>query len=344
MAIPLLSTTRNEVVERLERGHCVIADASGSVIWSVGNPDHVTYLRSSAKPLQAAALVLSGAIERFGLADANVAVACGSHRGEPGHVRAVLDTLSRAGVSPDALGCGTHPLNHAEGFRLAADGQTPTPLHNNCSGKHAGMLAAATALGAPIDTYLDPAHPVQRQILDTVATCAGVPAASIHVGIDGCSAPNFALPMRTIARCFANIARANDLPADLCGALACVRSAMQAQPWFVSGTGQFDTLVMDAMPGAVIAKGGAEALHCVALPSLGLGVAVKFESGRPDGIASIVLAILRAAGVFGSSLPSSLQPFYRPVVLNHREIVVGRTQVLIDEALSKLRELNLARA
>jgi L-asparaginase II len=328
MAAPLLATTRNGIIERLERGHCVIADATGTVRWSVGEPDHVTFLRSAAQPMQAAALVLSGAVERFGLGQANVALACGSHRGEPGHVRTALATLQSAGLGPEALGCGTHPLLHEAGLRLASAGLAPTPLHNNCSGKHAGMLAASVAMGAPVETYLAPDHPVQQRILEIVSTCAGVAPETVQTGIDGCSAPNFALPMRSIARCFARIADLDSLPGELGAAMGRIRSAMIAEPWYVSGTDQFDTLLMQATPGAFVVKAGAEGLRCVALPAMGLGLAVKFESGRADTMGAVVLAILEALGAFPGGVPGSLQSFVQPAVLNHRKIVVGETRIL----------------
>ncbi len=337
MAAPLLASTRNGTIERLERGHCVVADASGAVRWSAGNPDHVTFLRSAAKPMQACALVMSGAVERFALQDANIALACGSHRGEPEHVRTALATLQSAGLGPEALGCGTHPLWHEEGLRLAAAGLAPTPMHNNCSGKHAGMLAASVAMGAPVESYLAPDHPVQKRILEIVSICAGVPADSVLTGVDGCSAPNFALSMQAIARCYARIADVGSLPGDLGPVLGRIRSAMMAEPWLVAGTDQFDTVLMRSLPGAIVAKGGAEGLRCVALPALGLGVAVKFESGRPDGIGAVVIAILEALGVFPGGVPDRLHQFVKPPVLNHRRIVVGETRLPVAEALATLR-------
>ncbi|MDB5077233.1 MAG: hypothetical protein JWO42_3412 [Chloroflexi bacterium] len=339
----LLSSTRNGVVERRERGHCVIADSRGTVIWSVGDADHVTYLRSSAKPMQATALVLTGAVERYGLADDNISVACGSHRGEPRHVKTALHTLQSAGVPAEALGCGTHDLYSAEGTRLAAAGLAPTPLHNNCSGKHAGMLAASSASGASLESYLDPAHPVQRMIHSVVSECSGISPQALHVGVDGCSAPNFAMPMRNIARCFANIANPSGLPSEVGAALSRTGTAMQRDPWLVSGTGEFDTLLMGELPGMVISKAGAEGLQCVAVPSLGIGIAVKFESGRSEGIGYIMLSILTALGAV-DDIPGPLRKYDYPPVLNHRRIKVGETRHHLDEPLSALTALKLAQA
>jgi L-asparaginase II len=326
----LVCVTRNGIVERLERGHCTLSDAQGALLWSVGDRNHQTYLRSSAKPVQATALVVSGAVERFGLQPSQLAVACGSHHGEPGHVRAVLELLGLAGVSPAALQCGTHDLTEPEGSRLARAGLAPTPLQNNCSGKHAAMLAAAQALGAPLESYLALEHPVQQIIMQHIATCADMPAREIHIGIDGCSAPNFALPVSRMARIFALLARPEVAGGELGSALARVGAAMRRHPWLVSGTGGFDTALMSEAGTPIISKGGAEGLQCVGLPALGLGLAVKFESGRPDRIPSVVIAILRALGVLGQALSPALARFDAPPLRNHRGIRVGETQVLLD--------------
>jgi L-asparaginase II len=322
----------------------VLVDGMGEVCWSAGDPEYVTYMRSSAKPFQATILMLTGALDRFGLTDENIAVACGSHSGERRHVRTVMQTLRKAAVAPEALGCGIHELRHVEGLRLAATGLSPTPLHNNCSGKHAAMLAAAVALGAPLDTYLCQTHPVQLRLLGVVATCAGVPQTSIPIGIDGCGAPNFALPLRRIAQSFANLGRPTGMPDDIARALRRSRFAMQADPWLVAGTGEIDTLLMAAAPGRLIAKGGAEGLRCVALPDLGLGLCVKFESGHSDGVPSVMLAILKAIGIFGHELPKNLMPLDQPDVRNHRRAIVGRTRVQLKDELSTLGDLKLSSA
>jgi L-asparaginase II len=239
-------------------------------------------------------------------------------------------------VSPDALQCGTHDLSPPVLYPLARAGLHPTPLHNNCSGKHAGMLAAAQAMGAPLDTYLDPRHPVQRRIMEAMAVCSGVPEAEIRGGVDGCSAPNFALPMSTIARCFAVIADPSRLEPELASALRTAGQAMRTDPWLVRGTNGLDTALMADLP--VISKGGAEGLLCLALPDHGLGLAIKFESGRSEGAESVVLAILQGLGVATDPLPTALAPFNNTVVRNHRGIQVGDTAVLVDfSGLPKLR-------
>lgn len=341
----LLSVSRNGVVERLERGHCAVADARGAILWSSGDPHHLTYLRSSAKPFQATALLLSGAVERFGLADAQIAVACGSHHGEPGHVQAALAMLRRAGVPPTALQCGTHDLWQPDGTFVARAGLAPTPLHNNCSGKHSGMLAAAQALGAPLDRYLDHDHPVQAAIARNMARCAGLSQDQLHVGVDGCSAPNFAMPLAHMARAFALLARPQTAPAPLERALERIGGAMRRHPWMVSGTDGFDTALMAHAGTPVISKGGAEGLQCVGLPELGLGLAVKFESGRADRLGAVVIRMLQALAVLPDLLHPALARFAAPAVRNHRGLEVGTAEVLLDTAaLADLRVQTVGRA
>jgi L-asparaginase II len=327
----LVQVTRNGVVERVDDGHCVVCDASGSIVWSAGDPQHVTYLRSSAKPFQATALVLSGALERFHLGRHHLALACGSHHGEPDHVRTALDMLTAAGVPAAALQCGTHDLAEPEGSRLARAGLHPTPLHNNCSGKHAGMLAACSARSLPTESYLDVAHPVQQTILSTIGLCADLRPEAIHVGIDGCSAPNFAMPLARMARAFACLACPDRVGGEVGAALRRIGEAMRMHPWLVSGTTGFDTALMRRTQG-VIAKAGAEGVQCVALPALGLGIAVKISSGRADRLPAVVLAIMRGLGVLDGQLHPDLVPFDAPPTRNHRGIRVGDTQLLVDTA------------
>ncbi|MGH2343753.1 MAG: asparaginase [Chloroflexota bacterium] len=335
MSVPMFRSARNGVVERLERGHCVLVDTEGRIVWSAGDPDHVTFLRSSSKPIQATALLLSGAVERFALEPAHIAVSCASHKGEPRHVETVSDLLRRAGVSADALQCGTHDLSPPVFYPLARAGIHPTPLHNNCSGKHAGMLVAAQAMGAPLESYLEPDHPVQQRILRALAACAGLSEDRIARGVDGCSAPNFALPMHAIARCFAAIADPRALDPELARALTSASRAMRADPWLVRGTDGLDTALMSAFP--VISKGGAEGLLCMGFPGQGLGLAIKFESGRSEGAEPVLLAILQGLGMPMSPWPRALLPFDRSAVRNHRGIEVGDTKVLLD--LSSLPQL-----
>ena len=325
----LLTVSRGTVTERVDRGHCVLADSRGRVVWSDGDSRHVTFLRSSSKPFQATALVQSGALERYRLGTDHLAIACASHHGEPGHVRAAAGILRLAAVSPAMLGCGTHDLGEPEGSALARAGMDPTPLHNNCSGKHSGMLAAAKALGAPLPTYLDPEHPVQRLILENLADCAGISPQQIEQGVDGCSAPNFAMPIAGMATAFARLGRPQEAGA-LAPALRQIGEAMHRHPWLISGSDGFDTALMRYPHTKFICKAGAEGLQCVAMPTLGLGLAVKVESGHGDRIGAVVLAVLRGLGLLEGALPPDLARFEDPTLRNHRGLPVGSIRVDLD--------------
>ena len=225
-----------------------------------GDADKVTYMRSSAKPIQATAAAESGALERFGITEQELAVICASHGGEPMHVEAVRSILARIGLDEDALGCGAHaPSYTPAAIALYRAGQTPTAIHNNCSGKHSGMLAAAQALGAPTATYLDPDHPVQQRILHSVAYYSGLGTRTITVAVDGCSAPVFGFPLYGMALMYARLVSPQRLLAERATAARRIVAAMQAYPEMVGGTGRFDSDVMNVGGKRLVAKGGATA-------------------------------------------------------------------------------------
>ncbi len=257
---------------RIEAVHRVWAAVAreGRVVFARGDVGVPVFIRSCAKPFQALAVVESGAADAFGLSEAELAVVCGSHSGEKVHVEAVRSILRKAGLAPAALRCGVHPPISAKGLKeLYGARGALSALHNNCSGKHAGMLAAARRLGASVRTYLDPAHPVQRMNLANVARFAGIPEWRIPVGIDGCSAPNFALAIRAMARAIAGFCSEGGAPAR-------IRSAMTGHPRMV---GRFCADLMIAGRGRIVAKGGAEGAYLLGLPGRGAGIALKVADG-----------------------------------------------------------------
>ena len=214
MSAELLYTMRGDLVETIQRGHVAVVDVRGHLIASSGDPEATSYMRSVAKPLQATMLVQSGAAERFGLTGPLLAICCASHQGEPSHVAAVREVLARVGVPESALQCGVHaPAYTPAAAALWRAGEEPGAVHNNCSGKHAGMLAAARALGAPLEGYLSLDHPVQQGILANVAALAGVPRERIVIGVDGCSVPVHGLPIRAMAYAYAHLADPTRAPA-----------------------------------------------------------------------------------------------------------------------------------
>jgi len=323
MSVELLQSTRGDIVETIQRGPVGAVDAGGRLLAGAGDPDAWSYMRSSAKPLQATELVQSGAAERFDLTGPLLAVCCASHNGEPGHVEAVRTVLARAEVPESALQCGVHaPVYQPAAAALWRAGGEPSAVHNNCSGKHAGMLATARALGAPLDSYLSIDHPVQQGILTNVAALSGVPREHIVVGIDGCSAPVHGLPMRAMARAYARLADPHSAP-SYAPTLELLANAMATHPWYVDGTDGPDTLLMERAGGRLTVKSGTEGVLCVAVRGAGVGLAIKMESGRNQWSHAVAIEALRQLDLLSASEIEAMGDLAHPVVRNHRRLRAG---------------------
>jgi L-asparaginase II len=316
------------------------------VAWA-GDPDVVTYYRSSAKPIQAVPLVESGAAAHFDLTDAEIAVVCGSHGGEDIHVQAVMSILSKIGAEPEMLACGVHPPYDRAAARLLEErGQQPTALHNNCSGKHAGMLALARYHGWPLQGYQRPDHPVQQTMLRVVAEFAGLEPQDIAVGVDGCGVCTFGIPVRLMAASFARLADPHFWPQPRRSAVERIVRAMTAHPEMVAARqGRLDTDLMHAGRGELIAKAGAEAVYCVArlADSTGgparsgtagvpersaVGFALKLLDGDPAGRARnpAVMEGLRQAGLLDGDALARLEQYRTDKVRNRPGDVVGEVR------------------
>ena len=299
----------------------------GRLVARLGDPGSPTFLRSAAKPFQALPLVLAGGIERFGLDDSDLALICASHGGTPEHVRRAESLLERGGFGAGDLQCGAHlPLDRESAARLQLQGLEPSPLHNNCSGKHAGMLLACRLLGFPADSYLSPEHPLQASILEHMARLCGVPAETIGVGIDGCSVPTYHLPVEAAARAYAVLAhpRGAGLAADLAAALERIVGAMGRAPEMVAGPGRFTTRLIAATGGRVVGKEGAEGFYGIAVRGpVALGIALKIADGGERCRDGVVLDLLRQLGSLAGAELAELSDLYRPALLNHRGLRVG---------------------
>ena len=329
----LLEVTRGPLVEEVQRGHLAIVDARGKTLASLGAPaEAVTYWRSSAKPFQSMALVTSGADRAFGFQAEDLAICSASHNGEAVHTERVAHVLALAGNVPAHLQCGTHPpLDRATATALVAAGGAPNVLHSNCSGKHSGMLALARHLGAPIETYRAPDHPVQRLISATVSRFTGLAPQDLVIGVDGCGAPTFGLSVERMALAFARLAGPNGLPAADVEAARAVTKAMTTHPHLVGGTGRVDTDLMRLAGGRVVMKGGASGVLCAGVEG-GIGIAVKLESGpQQPGLASpVVIAALRALGALSDADVDALGGHARPPVRNVAGAVVGETRIAFE--------------
>ena len=327
-ARPKVLVTRGPLVESEHFVAYAIADASGRIVECDGDIDRPAYLRSSAKPLICAAIVASGAADRFGLVDAELAVIAGSHSGEPFHLDAVRSILRKIGLDEGALRCGSHPpLSEPCAQALAAAQAKPTAIHNNCSGKHAGVLALAVHRGAPLDDYLNPEHAAQREILDACAELLEVDRGSLPIGVDGCGIPAVAAPLRRSARFFARLSDVELFPAKMRGPLERVRRAMLNNPEFVAGTGRFDTDLMRATHPRVLCKGGAEGFHASAALHKGLGMCLKVADGNSRAVSPFTIERALAVGMISSDEAALLELHRRPAVKNHAGSVVGDIRV-----------------
>jgi L-asparaginase II len=297
----LASVWRGTAVEARVRGHIAVAEASGIVRHSAGSSGAETTLRSCVKPIQALPF-LRLAADRLGASDAEIAVACASHQGEDEHVATVRGLLARAGVPETALGCGPQiPSDEPTARRLLAGGGVPLPIHNNCSGKHAAMLATCAVMGWPLGGYLELEHPCQRAVSGALQEMLGVDLGAAHRGIDGCGLTTYGIPLAAIARGFATASRDP--------AFERAQDAMAAHPFLVAGTGRFDTALLQAVGGQVTAKIGGAAVWAAVVRSGGPGIAIKLESGGGEAIPVVAIALLQQLGVLAPDLPEQLRPF-----------------------------------
>ena len=329
---PLVEVRRGPIVESRHRGHIAAVDGDGNRVASLGEPDTITYMRSSAKLHQAIPLVATGAADRFCFTDREIAIACGSHSGQAVHAETVAGMLGKIGLDASALKCGVHePFDRQTAEEMRARGERPNILQNNCSGKHAGMLALALHLGASTETYDQPDNAVQLAIRRTVAQFSGVPSAEIASGIDGCGVPVFGLPVRAMALMYARlVAPPDNLDAKVREACARIVAAVTAHPELVGGTVErFDTEMMRATLGRVVSKVGAEGVYTAALLPCqewprGFGLAFKIEDGE-DRRARPTVAIesLRQLGVLDDASLEAMRPYASFSVRNHRGDRVG---------------------
>jgi L-asparaginase II len=343
MSNPILAQAwRGEIVESFHRGAFVVADAAGRVVHAGGDIDRPVYPRSAVKALQALPLVDTGAAERFGLVDEELALACASHGGEARHVEVAARMLAKAGLDASALECGTHwPGNEAAARALAAQRAAPGPLHNNCSGKHAGFVCVGCLLaGAGRDAdaaraflrgYVEPAHPVMREVGAAIEAATGMRLADAPMATDGCSIPTFALPLRALALAFARLGTGIGLSPGHARAAARLRAAVAAAPFMVAGTGRLDTGLMQRLGARLFCKVGAEGVYCASLPELGLGLALKMDDGNTARAAEVALvALVDALLPLAEDDRAFLAPLRDVTLRNWNGRVVGRLAAVLQ--------------
>ncbi len=320
----LVEVTRGSLVESRHRGAVAVVDADGASALALGEVGAPIYPRSAIKALQALLLVESGAADRFGLGEEELALACASHGGEPGHVAGVERMLRAARLDASFLACGTHwPLHQPSSRALARGGGTASALHNNCSGKHAGFLCAACGLGVEPRGYVEPDHPVQREVKATLENLGGVSIADAARAIDGCSVPTWAMPLTALARAFARFGTGRGLVSERAAAARRLREACAAKPWFVAGTGRFCTEVIGHFGARLLVKTGAEGVFCAALPELGLGVAIKCDDGHGRAAEAVMAAVIARLLPLEEKDRAFIAQYVRPQLRNWNGTVVG---------------------
>lgn len=343
--LPIFESTRGNIVESVHFGAVAVVDSTGRLLAWYGNPKTVSFIRSSAKPLQLLPFIENGGDQFFHLTSKEIALMCASHDGTDEHVEVIKGIQAKVGVQESDLLCGSHPLSHQPTVEaMRQRNEVPTQNRHNCSGKHTGMLAYARMRGLPISDYVNPQHPVQKTILETFAEMSAFPIEKIELGMDGCSAPNFAIPLQNAARAIALLCDPRGLSAERAAACRRITQSMMAHPNMVGGPGRFDTRLMEVCIGRMIAKGGAEGYQIIGIMpavlgagSPGIGIAIKISDGDADSRSrtdpfsrvrpAVSLEILSQMGVLSEKDLIAL-PEFGPVkqVTNWRRLVVGQTR------------------
>ena len=332
----LVHALRGGIVESFHRGALAIVDGDGALVRALGDIQRPVFPRSACKVLQALPLVASGAADAFGLSDAELALACASHSGEPAHAATAASMLAKAGLDVSALECGAHwPYADSAIKAMARAGEQPSALHNNCSGKHAGFvcvgcLMARAAGREPAEYlrgYIAREHPVMREVTAALAATTGADLAQAPVGTDGCSIPTYAIALRQLAHAFARVGSGIGLSDDHARAAKRLRQAVAAAPFHVGGTLKFDSRVMQRLGARVFCKVGAEGVYCAALPEQGLGIAIKMDDGNTARAAEAVMAaVIEALLPLADDDAAFMRGFSDAALVNWNGIEVGRLQ------------------
>lgn len=346
---PVFELTRGRIVESIHFGAVAVVDSHGKMLASLGDPSMVTFLRSSAKPFQAMPFIERRGHEKFGFTAREISLTCASHSGTDDHVETLKSMQAKIGVGVDDLMCGMHyPIDEATSDAMKVRGELPTPYRHNCSGKHTGMLAHARLRGEPTENYIDLHHPIQESILQTFAEMCSLPNEKVELGIDGCSAPNFAVPLYNAALAYARLCDPFELSPERAMACQTITSAMMAHPDMIGGPNRFDTVLMEVGNGQIVSKGGAEGYQSIGiLPgaawpnSPGIGIAIKISDGDPTDRArqAVTIEILRKLGALDENQLQKLAIFGpENKITNFRKITVGISRPGFDLQINKTNQ------
>ncbi len=323
----LAEVTRGDTVESRHRGAALVIDADGTVVFSTGDIERAVFPRSAVKAIQALPLLESGAADRYGLTEPEIALAVSSHSGEPLHAETSLAMLKKAGRDAGCLECGAHwPMNEAAARAIARTGQEPTALNNNCSGKHAGFVCLACGLDEDPAGYVRPGHAVQQAVRGALEEVTGAPHSIDRSGTDGCSIPTYAVPLKALALGFARFGTGHGFAPERAKAAARIRKAAAAHPFMVAGTGRFDTRAMDLLRERIFIKTGAEGVYCGSLPELGYGIALKCDDGAGRAAEVAMAALIARFLPMSDAEHAAFAPLRESVMKNWNGIEVGRVR------------------
>ncbi|SYZ73998.1 Asparaginase [Candidatus Zixiibacteriota bacterium] len=316
---------RGEREESVHYGSVAVVDKNGRLTHYVGDPEFFTFVRSSAKPFQLIPLLQTGAADHFKFTNKQLAIMCGSHSGTDHHKAVVAANLAAAGNSAENLKCGTHvPIYMQAAGAIPYHEEHKDPLRHNCSGKHSGFLALARYLGEDIEKYLDFDSRTQTLVLEAASKMYEIPKVEIKLGVDGCSAPNFGLPLLNTAVAFKKLANGEGGDPEISRILNRIKQAMTEFPEMFSGEGRFDLAIMRSFPGNVVSKGGAEAIQGIGFADPPIGIAVKINDGNERAIPTVTIEVLRQLGLIDVEKAEYFKPFYNPQIYNWRKIATGR--------------------
>ena len=328
---PLVTVSRSGLVESTHYGDVVVANCEGRVLAFAGDPERLAYMRSSSKPLQALLVVQTGAADEFHFTDKELAICCASHCGSADHVATVLGILEKLGLTEADLECGTHmPGDAEERNRITSEGTQPRPAHNNCSGKHCGMLASAVAMDVATEGYSKIEHPVQQKTLANMAAMCEMPAADIRLGTDGCGVPTFGMPLRNMAIGYARLTSPDSALCPASAEALRISNAMAAAPVMISGAGSFNTTLLEVAGSHITCKGGAEGLFMLGVRGHDMGLAVKVSDASGRAQPPAVLAALAQLDILDSQQREKMAAFARPEVRNCHDDVVGETRAVLE--------------
>jgi L-asparaginase II len=328
---PLVYVYRGRMIECIHRGHLAVVNHQGEIIHELGDGKFLTYARSAAKPLQAIPIVESGAADRYNLSAAEIALICASHNGETEHVAAAQSILNKLGLHQDQLQCGVHEPYHRGTTNLMRQTNIlPNSLHNNCSGKHSGMLALSAYMQVPNEDYLTPSHPVQRRMLQTISDMSKVNEADIVLGVDGCGVPVFGLGIDRLALAYARLGQPEGLTNVRAEACNRIVDSIRRHPEMLAGNNRFDTKLIKVTKGRIIGKMGAEGVFAMSIPERGWGIVLKVEDGAQRALYPAVTEALKQLDLIDADELEALQSFHQPATKNWQGTVVGHIEPCLN--------------